>query len=455
MQKPLGARLGGRNWTSAARVGRALLALGAVTVLGAVPGFATAASSSTTTTFEPVADARVQEANPTTSYGLEKRLSSDGDAGRPIESVLRFDLSGLAGTVESAKLRLYAASDPTKDGPAAYPADSSWSETAVTWSTRPQATGSAVGDLGAVAAGSWVELDVTSIAAGKGVVSVLLKQPGTDGVIFYSREKAGYAPQLVVTSSEGEPSATTPPPPPPPSGWSAGTVRAIYASWNNGATVPTLASLGFNAVNVSPYPDRLDRLAEYGMRGLVWLGGYNEDTCEFNEPDSWVVEKVTAIRDHSAVLAFEVDNEPHATLCASAPAQMKARSDLVKSVAPGATTYLTLAKEFAAFTGTVDFVRISRYPCSYPYGCIYSKITDRVAEAKAAGWTRFLGGTQTAADAEYYRIPAAAELVEIDRTWRDAGAEGYVAWAWDDHNTTGNLSTHPELWDTWRAINAA
>jgi acid phosphatase type 7 len=151
-----------------------------------------------TLVFEPVADARVEEANPTTNYGTATRLGNDGDAGSRIETYLRFEVAGVLGTVRSATLRLYAVADGTSDGPAVFPAGTGWGETSVTWATRPEATGSAVADMGAVAAGAWVELDVTAAVTGNGGVGLQLRQLGLDGVQFYSRQ-GSYKPHLVIT----------------------------------------------------------------------------------------------------------------------------------------------------------------------------------------------------------------------------------------------------------------
>lgn len=160
-------------------------------------GPGTAATPVSTLTFNPVADARVEEANPAANFGLLTRLGTDGDAGLRIESSLRFDVSGISGTVQSATLRLYAVSDPTIDGPAVYPTGNDWSETAITWNNRPSQTGPATADVGAVPVNSWVELDVTPLVTGNGNVSFVLAQTSTDGVTFYSRQGL-YKPELVV-----------------------------------------------------------------------------------------------------------------------------------------------------------------------------------------------------------------------------------------------------------------
>ena len=81
----------------------------------------------TTVTFTPQADARVQEANPTTNYPTGY-LRTDGAANPDVDSYLRFQLAGIAGQVVSAKLRLQNTDNATVDGPAAYGTSTSWSE---------------------------------------------------------------------------------------------------------------------------------------------------------------------------------------------------------------------------------------------------------------------------------------------------------------------------------------
>jgi hypothetical protein len=233
------------------------------------------------------------------------------------------------------------------------------------------------------------------------------------------------------------------------------TVRGIYASWPYASEYSTLAALGFNAVSVEPWRDRLDYLQSLRLKALVWLGGYDNSTCTFVKSNTWVKERVANIRDHPAVLAYEIDNEPHAYQCPQAPRQIKDRVSLVRSlVAPyNALAYITLSRDFSVFSDTgVNLIRISAYPCSYGDGCVMQKIVNRVNAARAAGFQRIWGGSQTAGDS-YYRPPSPAELAQIQQTWRNAGAEGYVAWAWDGHGTTTPLRTNTALWDAWKVEN--
>jgi hypothetical protein len=64
-----------------------------------------------------VADARVQEANPTSNYGTATTLRTDGGTDLDIDSYLRFNVSGVTGAVLSARLRVYATTN-SANGPA-------------------------------------------------------------------------------------------------------------------------------------------------------------------------------------------------------------------------------------------------------------------------------------------------------------------------------------------------
>lgn len=241
-----------------------------------------------------------------------------------------------------------------------------------------------------------------------------------------------------------------------PASTRAWAVHGLYISWGCCRSEhSTAARLGFDAVSVAADRGRLDYLQSLGVKGLVWLGGYDNATCRFVFSDDKVRRKVKSIVGHPAVLAYEIDNEPHVYTCPSAPQSIRHRVALVRSlVGPHVILYITLSRDFASFAATgVDLIRISAYPCSYSEGCVMRKIVDRVAAARAAGFTRIWAGTQTAGDS-YYRPPTPDELARIQQTWHDQGAEGYVAWAWDGHGSTRPLRTNTALRRTWKVENA-
>jgi hypothetical protein len=164
--------------------------------------FASTALGSQTLTFSPEADARVERANPGANFGSASLLDADNSSSDVAESYLRFLVGGISGTVTSAKLRLHATSG-TVDGPAAYAAPSSWSESGITWDNKPGPSGGPLSDSAAIASGAWVEWDVTAAVQAEGAQSFRLASAVNDGVSFNSRETASAAlrPQLVVTFS--------------------------------------------------------------------------------------------------------------------------------------------------------------------------------------------------------------------------------------------------------------
>ncbi len=173
----------------------------------AADAFVNAASASTSgsPTFTAAADARVDESQPDTNFGVRKVLRVDSGGDPDIQDYLRFDVSGLSGSVTAAKLRLYAATR-TADGPTVYAAPNTWSETGITWNTRPS-LGSPAAHVGSIAADSWVEWDVTNLVSGDGTYSLVLAGSSSDGVTMSSRE-SGVAPQLVISTDASGPGPT-------------------------------------------------------------------------------------------------------------------------------------------------------------------------------------------------------------------------------------------------------
>ena len=212
-------------------------------VIGAVSSAQGASADSTSalagqaeavlTTFGAEADTRVHEAAPTANYGARAVLRVDGATDPDIESYLRFPVTGLAGTVTRATLRLHAITD-TSDGPRVSGTSNDWSETTLTWNGRPAPTTAPVADAGAIAVGAWMELDVTQLVSGNGTVSFVLTATSTDGVDFDSRESttATFRPELVVEALTS--SAPVPVSPPLTSGVAqeGQTLTGSLGTWN-------------------------------------------------------------------------------------------------------------------------------------------------------------------------------------------------------------------------------
>jgi hypothetical protein len=156
--------------------------------------------ASTIATFPAEADSRVVEAKPGQNFGTSAVLRVDGGSDPDVDSYLRFGVTGVSGSVQRAILRVYATAG-TVDGPALYGTDNGWTETGIIWTNRPPRTTAGMDDKGAIATGTWVEYDVTSLVSGNGAFSFVLATTSRDSADFHSRNSTQTAlrPQLVVT----------------------------------------------------------------------------------------------------------------------------------------------------------------------------------------------------------------------------------------------------------------
>lgn len=149
-----------------------------------------------TLTFSANADSYVRENGVNSNYGTNVQLWIAYGTNASYESYLKFTVSGVLGSVQSATLRVYSTSS-TVDGPAVYATTSNWTETSITWNTRPARTSDGMDDKGAIATGIWVEYNITPLITGDGTYSFVLVTTSTDSVSFSSRE-GSQPPQLVL-----------------------------------------------------------------------------------------------------------------------------------------------------------------------------------------------------------------------------------------------------------------
>ena len=150
----------------------------------------------TSLTFVANADANVKDTTPTKNFGDRATLWVDG--GPIYETYIRFTVSGVSEPIQSAVLRVYAAST-TVDGPVVYAADSAWTESGITWETKPTVISGLLDEVGTISSGNWVEYDVTAFVTSDGTYTFMLSTESLDGVSFSSRE-GGQPPQLVITN---------------------------------------------------------------------------------------------------------------------------------------------------------------------------------------------------------------------------------------------------------------
>jgi hypothetical protein len=149
-------------------------------------------------TLTPVADTFVSSSKPNINYGSTMVLEVDGS---PIKiTYLRFDVAGLSGAVQSARLRLQAVNGSGVGGTLYSLFNNSWNENTVTYNTRPIIDGPVLGVLGPVSIGSIVEIDVTSAISGNGTYSFAIDSNSSNGAHYRSREDLSNPPVLIITT---------------------------------------------------------------------------------------------------------------------------------------------------------------------------------------------------------------------------------------------------------------
>jgi hypothetical protein len=149
-------------------------------------------------TFTPVADAYVNSWYRDQNYGTLPSLDVDA---RPVKiSYLRFDVSGLSGTVVSARLQLQCSNKSPFGGAIYAISNNSWQETTVTYNNRPAIDGSALHALGTVSVGDIVELDVTAAISGNGTYNFAMNSNNKNGADYYSRE--GSTPPILIITTD-------------------------------------------------------------------------------------------------------------------------------------------------------------------------------------------------------------------------------------------------------------
>ena len=154
--------------------------------------------------FNPVADAYVNSSKPTTNYGSSTVLRTD--ASPVIRSYLRFSVTGLVEPPSQTTLRIYAETGNSVGFDVHDVTDDSWGELAISYANSPP-VGSYVGSSGAFSAGVYVEVDVTSLVTGNGLISLALTSPSSTAVRYASRQSSN-PPELVIV--EGSPPAAAP-----------------------------------------------------------------------------------------------------------------------------------------------------------------------------------------------------------------------------------------------------
>ena len=160
-------------------------------------GYITVSVPGPTLTFLPTDDSFVRSSVPNENNGnLDSLRTFKGSA--QTNSFLKFTVSGVSGTVTSAKLRLYVVKESPNAGNLYPVADTTWSEGTITWTTAPPIGSTRIAPGGAAPLGTWIEINLGSAIGGDGTYSFALVGASSTAAWFSSSEGAN-SPQLVLT----------------------------------------------------------------------------------------------------------------------------------------------------------------------------------------------------------------------------------------------------------------
>jgi Calcineurin-like phosphoesterase len=216
---------------------------------------------------------------------------------------------------------------------------------------------------------------------------------------------------------------------------------------DSGSGQAAAAGYGWNLLDVSSKAEA-DALPR-GTRGLVWVGDYDNTTCSWEVTDAQLRQRLAGTAGDRRIAGFFFSDEPDPYACPQAPAQHRARSQLIHSLDPGAFTVMLMdsnsgpqtIEQMPLWTGVSDYIALDPYPCYQGKPCRYGWITSVIRAANRAGLP-YWGVAQAFADTTW-RWPTAGEEQHMLAQWRSSQASGYMtfSWAWDGNR----LSTRPDL----------
>ena len=150
-----------------------------------------ATSPANAVTLSPVADAYVDQTYPSTNYGTAAELRADRS---PVQyGLLRFNVSGLSGSVSQAILRVHTNNALAAGFNLYRVANNTWGETTLTSSNAP-APGTLIGSATNCAVSAWASVDVTTYVTGNGTFSFALVNLTNDAPLHVQSRGTKCAP---------------------------------------------------------------------------------------------------------------------------------------------------------------------------------------------------------------------------------------------------------------------
>jgi hypothetical protein len=215
------------------------------------------------------------------------------------------------------------------------------------------------------------------------------------------------------------------------------------------------AAAGWNLLDVSSKA-AADALPA-GTRGLVWVGDYDNKSCNWERSDATLKRTLTNTATDGKVFGFLFSDEPDPSACPEAPAQHRARTRLIHTLAPGKPTVMAAdansgsqsLAQIPLWLGAADRVALDPYPCYRGRPCDFSWISTIIRTANAAGLP-YWGVVQAFAD-KTWRWPAPPEARRMLDLWAASRASGIMTFSW---TWAGNeLRRRPALLDVLARFN--
>jgi hypothetical protein len=257
-------------------------------------------------------------------------------------------------------------------------------------------------------------------------------------------------------------------------------LRGMFFRQSNGG-YDVIASKGFNLIDSTP-----NEVADLpaGLKGLTWVGDYDRTTCSFQQSDTQIRSAVQAHIGDPKIGVWFISDEPWqggTPNCANAPAQHKARSDLIHSIDPNAKTLIVLdgnsdhqsIDQIPSWKGTADYIGINAYICwQGQSSCQYQWIDQLGAkfaannvplwgvlqahgEPDGQGQTMCVVTTAGGTACGQTRLPTPAEIHQQFLHWRATTMLNYLvfSWRWPDNAPSFWLQNQPTLQDQLKIEN--
>jgi hypothetical protein len=201
----------------------------------------------------------------------------------------------------------------------------------------------------------------------------------------------------------------------------------------------------------------LDKLHDRGMKAVIWLGSFDRAVrCGFERDDAWVRTVVAGLAGHPAIAAYQLGDEVNGRRtvdCGNIPAKFEARTALVKSIDPGAKTYVTLGMfgdpeyfEYEKYVHAADILGLVIYPCvRQKDACVWAKIRKAIRAARQDRVPRYWAVVQDFGNS-WYRQPTSTELRKQLELWRDSDIGGYFVYHWQ-HGDIESKPAHKRVLD--------